>query len=121
LAAARISCLLVQFVLIQFLGVGSFGNTRPLRRNGSTFGIQGKMHAVKGAKHRNRVIAPQSAVTPNDVLRHTYYPTRHMRISTVDKLPATPVFVAGRRTRLTGIVILAATELFLVTVILLAG
>src|SRR5262252_655112 len=110
-ATARISCLLVQFVLIQFLGVGSFGNTGPLRRDRSTFRIQRKVNAVKGAKHRNRVVAPQSAMTPNDVFRHTDYPTWHMSISTVDKLPSLPVLVATCRTRLIRIVIWTATEL----------
>src|SRR5215469_510677 len=104
-AQSGVSCRLVQLVLIQFLGVWSIGNTCPLRRSGETCCIQGKMHAVKSAEHGYRVIAPQSAVTPNDVLRHTYYPTRHMGITTVDELPPTPVFIASRRTRLTGSVL----------------
>src|SRR5262249_33220263 len=115
-----ISCLLVQFVLIQFLGVGSFGNTGPFRRDGVTFCVQGKMHAVKRAEHGYRVVAPQSAMTPNDLLRHTYYPARHMGIATVDKLPLLPVLVATCRTRLIGIVIWTATELFFMTVVLFA-
>src|SRR5215831_16748015 len=79
------------------------------------------MHAVKSTKHRNGIVAPQSAVTPDDVLRHSYYPTRHMRISTVNKLPATPVLVASARTGLIRIVIWTATELLFVAVVHFAG
>src|SRR5215471_1378824 len=120
MATAGIFCLSVEFVLIQFLGVGSFRDTRPLRRDGSTFCIQRKVHAVKRAEHGYRVVAPQPAMTPNDLLRHTYYPARHMGIATVDKLPSLPVLVASGRARLIRIVIWTATELFFMTIVLFA-
>src|SRR5262249_23021161 len=85
----------VQLVLVQFLGVRGVGDARPLRRDRSTFCVQRKMHTVKRAKHRNGVVAPQSSMTPNNLLRHTYYPAGHMGIATVDKLPATPVFISS--------------------------
>src|SRR5207253_9001001 len=91
------------------------------RRSRSTFCIQEKMHTVKSAEHRYRVIAPQSSVTPNDLLRYAYNPTRHTRIASVDKLPTLPVFVSCGRARLIRIVIGTATELFFVTIILFAG
>src|SRR5215472_10197104 len=111
----------MQFVLIQFLRVRSFGNTGPLRWDRSAFCIQGKMHAVKSTEHRNGIVAPQSAVTPNDLLRHSYDPAGHMGISTVDKLPSTPVFVSSARTRLIRIVIWTATELVFVAIVRFAG
>src|SRR5262245_7994458 len=95
----------MQFVLIQFFSVGSFGNCGPLRWDRVTLCVQGKMHTVKSAEHGYRVVAPQSAMTPNDLLRHTYYPAGHMGIATVDKLPSLPVLIATRRTRLIRIVI----------------
>ncbi len=79
------------------------------------------MHTVKSAEHRYRVIAPQSSVTPNDLLRYAHYPAGHTRIAAVDKLPTLPVFVSCGRTRLIWIVIRTATELFFVTIILFAG
>src|SRR5262249_42729637 len=79
------------------------------------------MHTGKGAEHGYGVVAPQSAVTPNDILRYAYYPAGHMRIATIDKLPSPPVLVASGRTRLIRIVIRAATELFFMTVVLFAG
>ena len=44
-----------------------------------------------------------------------------MSISTVDKLPSTPVFVSSARTRLIWIVIWTATELLFVAIVLFAG
>src|SRR4030095_11654913 len=79
------------------------------------------MHAVKSAKHRYRVIAPQSSVTPNDLLWYAYDPAGHTCITSVDKLPTAPVFVSCWRTRLIRIVIWTATELLFVTIVLLAG
>src|SRR6266436_8398016 len=97
-----------QFVLVQFLSVWGLGKTNRLRRSGYTFRIQGKMHTVKGAEHRYRVIAPQSSVTPNDVLRYTYDPARHTCIAAVDKFPTAPGFISSRRARLAWIVIRTA-------------
>src|SRR5262245_10099572 len=79
------------------------------------------MHTVKSTEHGYRVIAPQSAVTPNDLLRDAYDPAWHMGISTVDKLPSLPVLIATRRTRLIRIVIRTATELFFVAIVRFAG
>src|SRR5215471_12530102 len=120
-AQSGVSCRLVQLVLIQFLGVWSIGNTCPLRRSSETCCIQGKMHTVKSAEHGYRVIAPQSAVTPNDFLRYAYDPARDACIASVDKFPATPVFLSSWRTRLARSVIGTSTELFFVTIVLLAG
>src|SRR5262249_37073108 len=103
------------------LGVRGFGNARPLRRHRSTFCVQRKMHTVKSAEHGYRVIAPQSAVTPNDLLWHAYDPARDMCIASVDKLPASPIFVSSGRALLTWSVIGTATELFFVAVVLFAG
>ena len=86
-----------------------------------TFRIQGKMHAVKSAEHRYRVIAPQSAVTPNDLLRYTHDPAGHTRIAGVYKLPTLPVFVSCGRACLIWIVLRTLTEWFFVTIILFAG
>ena len=69
-----------------------------------TFRIQGKMHTVKSTEHRYRVIAPQSAVTPNDLLRYAYDPAGHTRIAGVYKLPTLPVFVSCGRACLIWIV-----------------
>src|SRR5947208_3018544 len=79
------------------------------------------MHAVKSAEHRYRVIAPQSAVTPNDFLRYAHDPAGHACIASVHKLPTLPVFVSCGRASLIWIVLRTATELFFVTVILFAG
>src|SRR5262245_31191031 len=79
------------------------------------------MHAIKSAKHRNGVVAPQPAVTPNDLLRHPDDPTGNTGVATINKLPALPVFIAGCRAHLTRIVIRAATELLFMTVIFFAG
>src|SRR6476660_6124921 len=79
------------------------------------------MHTVKGTEHRYRVIAPQSAVTPNDLLRYAHDPAWHTCIASVDKLPTLPVFVSCGRARVIRIVIWTPTELFFVTIILFAG
>src|SRR6267142_4621137 len=79
------------------------------------------MHTVESTEHRYRVIAPQSAVTPNDFLGHAHDPVRHARIAAVDKLTTLPVFVSCGRTCLIRIVIRTRTEWFFVTVILFAG
>src|SRR5215467_4787067 len=79
------------------------------------------MYTVKSAEHGYRVIAPQSAVTPNDLLRHAYDPARNMRIASVDKLPTAPVFLSSGRARLAGSVIGTTTELFFMTIVLFAG
>src|SRR4029077_165233 len=110
-----------QFVLVQFLSVWGLGNTNRLRRSGHTFCVQGKMHTVKGAEHRYRVIAPQSSVTPNDVLWYAHDPAGHTCIASVDKLPTAPVFVSCRRARLIRIVLWTAAELFFVPIVLFAG
>src|ERR1700751_1169992 len=111
----------VQLVLFQFFCVRSLGNTNRLRRSRSTFRVQGKMHTVKSAEHRYRVIAPQSSVTPNDFLRYAHDPAWHTCIAAVNKLPTLPVFVSRGRPRVIRIVIWTATELFFVTIILFAG
>jgi len=110
-----------QFVLVQFLSVRGLGKTNRLRRSGYTFCIQGKMYTVKSAEHRYRVIAPQSSVTPNDLLWYTHDPAGNTCIAAVDKLPTAPVFVSCGRTCLTGIVFRTLTELFFVTIVLFAG
>src|SRR5215831_14651395 len=120
-ATVSLSFRLVQFVLVQFLRVRGFGNTRALGRDRSALCIQREMHAIKSAEHGYRVIAPQSAVTPNDLLGYAYNPARHMGIAAVDKLPALPVFISSWRARLIRVVIRAATELFFVTIVLFAG
>src|SRR6266496_175746 len=79
------------------------------------------MHAVQSAEHRHRVIAPQSTVTPNDLLWYAYNPAGHTRVASVDKLPTAPVFVSSGRARIIRIVIWTATELFFVTIVLFAG
>ena len=79
------------------------------------------MHTVKSAEHRHRIIAPQTSVTPYDVLRYAYDPAGHTCIASVDKLPTAPVFVSCRRARLIGIVLWTATELFFVTIVFFAG
>src|ERR1044072_6787397 len=78
------------------------------------------MHTVKSTEHGYRVIAPQSAVTPNNFLRHAYNPAGHTCIASVDKLPTVPVFVSCWRTRLIWVVIRTTTELFFVTIVFLA-
>ena len=79
------------------------------------------MHAVKSAEHRYRVIAPQSAMTPNDFLRYADDPAGHTRIASVYKLPTLPVFVSCGRACLIRIVLWTRTELFFVTIVLFAG
>src|SRR6476660_2642908 len=79
------------------------------------------MHTVKCAEHRYRVIAPQSAVTPNDLLRYTHDPAGHTRVAAVDKLPTLPVFVSCGRACVIWIVFRTLAELFFVTIILFAG
>src|SRR4029453_8027451 len=79
------------------------------------------MHAVQGTEHRHRVIAPQSTVTPNDFLRYAYDPAGDACIASVHKLPTLPVFVSCGRACLTWIVIGTMTELFFMTIVLLAG
>src|SRR6267378_2532756 len=79
------------------------------------------MHTVKSPEHRYRVIAPQSSVAPNDILRYAHDPAGHTRIAAVDKFPTAPVFISSRRARLVWIVIWTPTELFFVTIILFAG
>jgi len=79
------------------------------------------MHTVKSAEHRYRVIAPQSAVTPNDFLRYAHDPARHTRIAGVYKLPT----VASLRFLWEGVshpdCNQDPTEWFFVTIILFAG
>src|SRR4029453_6965074 len=99
------TCSSVQFVLVQFLRVGGLGRANGLRRSGFTFRVQGKMHTVKSGEHRHRVIAPQSAMAPNDVLWYAHDPTGHTGIAGVDKLPPAPVFLPSRRTCFIRIVI----------------
>src|SRR4029453_8421561 len=79
------------------------------------------MHTVKSGEHGYRVVAPQSPVTPNDVLRYAHDPARHTGIAGVNKLPPAPVFLPRGRTRLIRIVIWTGTKWFFVTVVLLAG
>src|SRR6476469_3906733 len=79
------------------------------------------MHTVKCAEHRYRVIAPQSAVTPNDFLRYAHDPAGHACIASVHKLPTLPVFVSCGRARLIRIVLWTGTELFFMTIVLFAG
>src|SRR6476469_7232026 len=78
------------------------------------------MHTVKCAEHRYRVIAPQSAVTPNDFLRYAHDPAWHACIAGVHKLPTLPVFVSCGRACLIWIVLRTGTELFFVTIVLFA-
>src|SRR5947207_10047616 len=79
------------------------------------------MHTVKSAEHRYRVIAPQSSVTPNDLLRHSYDPAGHTSVAAVDKLPTLPVFVSCGTARHIGIILWTRTELFFVAIVLFAG
>ena len=79
------------------------------------------MHTVKSAEHRYRVIAPQSSVTPNNLLGYAHDPAGHTRITGIHKLPTLPVFVSCGRARLIRIVIWTGTEWFFVTIILFAG
>ena len=110
----------MQLVLIQFLGVRPARNTCTLGRSCDTSCIQGKMHTVKSAEHGYRVIAPQSAVTPNDILRYAHDPARDVGVPAVDKLPSLPVLVSSGRACLIRVVVWAVTEFFFVTVVLFA-
>src|SRR5258708_30305295 len=74
------------------------------------------MHTVKSPEHRYRVIAPQSSVAPNDVLRYAHNPAGHTRVAAVDKFPTAQVFVSCGRARLIRIVIRTPTEFFFVTI-----
>src|SRR5215471_14137601 len=77
------------------------------------------MHPKKRAEHGHRIVAPQSAVTPNDLFGHAHNPAGNVGIASVNKLPALPIFIV-RSGRFTWTVSVAATIFFLVSVVFLA-
>src|SRR5439155_23758763 len=82
---------------------------------------QREFDAKKGAQHCNGVVAPQSSMTPNNVLGHADDPTRYAGVAGINKFPPSPEFLSCRRLDRTGIVVGIATGAFLVTVVTVAG
>src|SRR5207237_10117 len=72
------------------------------------------------AEHRNRVVAPQTSMTPDNVFRHAYDPTGHAGVAGILKFPLSPEFFSRRWMDVTGTVIPIATEAAFMTIVVLA-
>src|SRR5262249_32739268 len=81
---------------------------------------QWKLDAEQSHQHGDGVVAPESAMSPDNVLGYTYDPTRDTGVAGIAKLPLPPILVAGRRAKRTGRVVAVATETFFVSVVVLA-
>src|SRR5205823_12208294 len=81
---------------------------------------QRKFHAKERAEHRNRVVAPQTSMTPDNVFRHAYDPTGHAGVAGILKFPLSPEFFSRRWMDVTGTVIPIATEAAFMTIVVLA-
>src|SRR6266566_1235233 len=81
---------------------------------------QREFHAKKGAQHRDGVVAPQSSMTPNDVLWHPHDPIRYAGVAGIFKFPLPPEFLSRRRMDITRSVFPIATGVAFMTIVVLA-
>src|SRR6266496_113074 len=81
---------------------------------------QREFHTKERAHHRNRVVAPQSSVAPDNVFGHAHDPTGDASVTGVFKFPPPPEFFSRRWMDLTGTVIPIAAEAAFMTIVALA-
>src|SRR4030095_5918439 len=81
---------------------------------------QREFHAKERPQHRNRIVAPQSSVTPDNVFGHAHDPTGDAGITGVNKFPLPPEFFSCRWMNVAGTVFPIATEAAFMTIIALA-
>ena len=79
------------------------------------------MHAEKSAQHCYGVVAPQSAVTPNDILWHPNNPAWYAGISRINELPPPPNFFSARWSVLIGIIVAIAAETVFMAIVTFTG
>src|ERR1700730_4468588 len=78
------------------------------------------MNAKKSSQHGDRIVAPQSAMTPNYLLRNSHDPERHATVSGIPKLPPLPYFPSRSRAEFIGVIVAIATEAIFVAIVMLA-
>jgi hypothetical protein len=79
------------------------------------------MHTEKGAQHGNRVVAPQSAVTPNDILWNPDNPAWDPGITRIDELPPPPNFFSGSWPNFIGTIGAIPAEFVFVSIVTFTG
>jgi hypothetical protein len=79
------------------------------------------MHTEKSAQHGDRVVAPQSAMTPNDILWHSNNPAWHPGITRINELPPPPNFFSGRWPNFIGIIGPIPAETVFVAIVTFTG
>jgi hypothetical protein len=79
------------------------------------------MHAEKSAQHGDGVVAPESAVTPNNILWHPHNPAWHAGITRINESPPSPNFFSGRWPDLIGVIAAIAAETVFVAIVTFTG
>ena len=90
-----------------------------MRRSHDASGRQRELNAEKSTHHRNGVVAPQSAVAPDNLFRHAYDPAGYTVVSGKDKLPSSPNFVSGSWADFIRVIVSVVAETILVAVVML--
>ena len=107
-------------VQVQLLQIGGLWSGPRLGRSHYTAQAQREFHAKERAEHRNRIVAPQSPVTPDNVFGHAHDPARNSSIAGVLKFPPPPDFFSRGGMDSTWAVLPVATEVAFMTVVVLA-
>ena len=79
------------------------------------------MHAKKSTQHGDGVVAPESAVTPNDILGHPNNPAWYTGITRINELPPSPKFFPSRWPVFIGIIAAISAETVFVAIVTFAG
>src|SRR6476646_1473303 len=77
-------------VPVQLLQIGGLWSGPRLGNSHHAACAKREFHSKERAKHRHRVVAPQSSVTPDNVFGHAHDPTRDAGIAGIFKLPLPP-------------------------------
>src|SRR6476646_4660875 len=107
-------------VPVQLLQIGGLWSGPRLGNSHHAACAKREFHSKERAKHGDRVVAPQSSVTPDNVFGHAHDPTRDSSVTGVFTLPLPPKFFSGRWMDLTGAVFPTAAEILFVTVVMFA-
>src|SRR6476660_10586233 len=107
-------------VPVQLLQIGGLWSGPRLGNSHNAAWAKREFHSKERAKHRHRVVAPQSSVTPDNVFGHAHDPTGDSSVTGVFKFPPPPEFFSRRWLNSTWAVLPVGTEILFMAIVVLA-